>query len=287
MVRCGRFAGTWWSVVVLVALVTTAPVQAQYVGFDRNGYPGDGNLAALRKTFAFAGYWLNVPPGASGNSWAGKRAVVKQAGFGFLVLFNGRMYAQLKGRDAKAMGVQDAQEAVRAARQEGFPARVRVFLDMEEGGRMLPEQVDYIFAWVDAVRAAGMRAGVYCSGIDVDEGGGKTISSARDLAERDRERMKAKHGEERLALWVANDACPPSPGCMVVRYAASAGVPREIKLNTHVWQYAQSPRRMEFSGACPKNTDADGDCYAPKMAHGPETFVDMNVATSADPSGGR
>ena len=30
---------------------------------------------------------------------------------------------------------------------------------------MLPEQKAYIFAWVDAVIAAGFRAGIYCSGI--------------------------------------------------------------------------------------------------------------------------
>src|ERR1700756_749531 len=35
-----------------------------YLGFDRNDYPGDANLAVLRRTFSFTGYWLNVPPGA-------------------------------------------------------------------------------------------------------------------------------------------------------------------------------------------------------------------------------
>jgi hypothetical protein len=36
-----------------------------YLGFDRNDYPGDANLAALRKTFAFSGYWLNNPRGST------------------------------------------------------------------------------------------------------------------------------------------------------------------------------------------------------------------------------
>ncbi len=36
---------------------------ASYLGFDRNDYPGDGNLPALRKSFAFTGFWLNNPPG--------------------------------------------------------------------------------------------------------------------------------------------------------------------------------------------------------------------------------
>ena len=46
---------------------------AAYLGFDRNDYPGDANLRILRHTFSFVGYWLNVPPGAAYNTWAGKR----------------------------------------------------------------------------------------------------------------------------------------------------------------------------------------------------------------------
>ncbi len=43
-----------------------------YLGFDRNDYPGDEALAALRKSFDYVGYWLNNPPGETGDSWAGK-----------------------------------------------------------------------------------------------------------------------------------------------------------------------------------------------------------------------
>ncbi|HEX6465839.1 MAG TPA: hypothetical protein VFZ99_00960, partial [Terriglobales bacterium] len=42
-----------------------------YLGFDRNLYPGDENLALLRKTFSFTGYWLNNPPGEQSNTWLG------------------------------------------------------------------------------------------------------------------------------------------------------------------------------------------------------------------------
>jgi len=42
-----------------------------YLGFDLNTYPGDDALLILRKTFSFAGYWLNSPPGAKQNNWAG------------------------------------------------------------------------------------------------------------------------------------------------------------------------------------------------------------------------
>jgi len=42
---------------------TAEPTRA-YLGFDRNQYPGDANLKALRQTFSYTGYWLNNPPGA-------------------------------------------------------------------------------------------------------------------------------------------------------------------------------------------------------------------------------
>ena len=53
-----------------------------YLGFDRNDYPGDTALPALRSRFAYAGFWLNSPPGTSGNTWTGKRSVLAAHGFG-------------------------------------------------------------------------------------------------------------------------------------------------------------------------------------------------------------
>ena len=68
----------------------TASPQAQqhpaFLGMDRNDYPGDANMELLRKTFVFTGYWLNSPPGASRNTWTGKRTSLQAIGFGFLLL---------------------------------------------------------------------------------------------------------------------------------------------------------------------------------------------------------
>jgi hypothetical protein len=130
------------------------------LGFDRNDYPGDANLAALRQTFSFSGYWLNNPPGANLNTWTSKRPRLQAAGFGFLVLFNGRLYKDLLHNPA-ARGQSDGRTAAGSARREGFPGRTIIFLDIEQGGRMLPEQKAYIYAWVDTVTAAGFRAGLY------------------------------------------------------------------------------------------------------------------------------
>jgi len=273
--------------VICVALPCGAqsepPVSAHhsYLGFDKNEYPGDAALPALRRSFRFAGFWLNNPPGALQNGWTGKRALLKKHGFGFLVLFNGRLDAELKGKDAAALGTADGKAAAAAAAREGFAGNVRIFLDQEEGGRLLPEQAAYLFAWVDAVRAAGARAGVYCSGIDVPDGNG-TISTARDIA--GREEAAAKQG--RLALWVANDACPPAPGCTLKNPPLRLVVTPELRDFVAVWQYAVSPRRAQFSAACPKNDAADQNCYAPGMARTADSVVDLNTADSTDPSEG-
>ena len=272
--------------------------QHSYPGFDRNDYPGHAALPALRKDFRYTGYWLNNPPGEKQNSWMGKRALLKQFGFGFLVLFNGRTDSELRDAESKgpeqmkmsaaALGVADGKAAAAAAAREGFAPNVLIFLDQEEGGRLLPEQAAYLFAWADAVRASGARAGVYCSGIDVPDGGG-TISTARDIVERESLRARNSHesesAERRLRLWIANDQCPPSPGCTLANPAISAAAfPPAVARSTAVWQYAESPRRAQLSAACPANQAPDGNCYAPGLAQSQSTFVDLDTADSSDPS---
>src|SRR6202035_4902712 len=90
----------WKKLPTLIALTlclglsAEAQVQRFYLGMDRNDYPGDAAMAALHKTFAFTGYWLNTPPGADRNTWVGKRQLLQSAGYGFLLLFNGREYAK-------------------------------------------------------------------------------------------------------------------------------------------------------------------------------------------------
>jgi hypothetical protein len=179
---------------------------------------------------------------------------------------------------------------VAAAAREGFPAHVIIFLDQEEGGRLLPEQAAYLFAWADAVRASGARAGVYCSGIEVLEGKG-TISTARDILERE-QRPRGKNlsegkSAERLRLWIADDQCPPSPGCTLAVPRSGSVLSPAVAGSVVAWQYAQSPRRSQFSAACPANYAPDGNCYAPGLAPSANTFIDLNTADSTDPSEGR
>jgi hypothetical protein len=254
--------------------------RAAYLGFDRNDYPGDANLKILRQTFSYTGYWLNDPPGSKTNSWAGKRKVVQAAGFGFLVLFNGRTFAEIKrAGNASKLGNSDAAAAVRAARAEGFPAHTVIFLDQEQGGRLLPEQRAYLHAWIDGVNSAHFTAGVYCSGLPAHEGAGTSVVTAEDI------RKNAGADGRQIEYWVVNDSCPPSPGCAISRKdlsPAASGISF-----ADVWQFSQSPKRPDFAAGCPANYNKDGNCYPPGVNHGLKLPVDLNVANSADPSHGR
>jgi hypothetical protein len=267
---------TW--LMAAVMMVNGAAWAQAFNGMDRNDYPGDTMLGALHKSFSYTSYWLNTPPGAKSNTWTGKRAVLRDRGFGFMLLWNGRLDKELKGKDATSLGRSDAAAAVAAAAREGFPAGALIFLDQEEGGRLLPEQLSYVLAWVDAARRAGWHGGVYCSGLPVDDGNGGTITTAQDI--------ERQAGSWKIPLWVAREECPPSPGCVVESKprlpSAELGLPDAV-----VWQYALSPRRPEFTGGCPKNYAEDNNCYAPGVYHGPYGFVDLDTAASADPSGGR
>jgi hypothetical protein len=194
------------------------------------------------------------------------------------VLFNGRLYADLKSvSHAKALGKADARSAVRAARREGFPERTVIFLDQEQGGRMLPEQKAYLYAWVDAVNAAGFRAGIYCSGIGAKEDDGNTIVTANDI--------RQNAGARKISYFITNDACPPSPGCV---FPSTPPNPAKSSIDfADIWQFAQSPRRKDFASGCPANYNPDGNCYPPGVNPAQHLHVDVDVASSRDPSHGR
>ncbi len=262
-----------------VALLATAPAcPAQnhlYAGFDLNLYPGDAQLPALHKSLSYVGYWLNNPPGARVNQWQGKRSILVQNGFGFLVLFNGHLDADFKHLDPVATGRADAAKAIAGAAAEGFPAKAIIFLDIEEGGRMLPRTAKYVGAWVDALRHSSFLPGVYCSGQEVDDDPGVKISTADDI----------RHQFGDVALWLANDACPPAPGCTLS--TGSLKMDLSGRADAIVWQYSQSPRRPELTRRCAATYAKDGNCYSPDLPKTAKYALDLNLATSPDPSNGR
>ena len=253
---------------------------APFVGFDRNDYPGDDTMSSMHSVFSFTGYWLTNPPGESANTWTGKRELLGSQGWGFLVLANGRLDAEIlkakkQATTPAALGKSDAANAIAAAKREGFPAQTIVFLDQEEGGRLLEEQAAYLLAWTEAVAASNYRAGVYASGQRVQDDPGVWIDTIEDI----RARVK-KGGLHEVAIFNALDQCPPSPGCTIHSKPLSVAP----DLNLTAWQYSQSPRRPEITQSCVATYAADGNCYAPGF---PQVFLDMDAADSADPSHGR
>jgi hypothetical protein len=256
-----------------------------YRGFDRNDYPGDATMQALHGSFAFTGYWLTPPPGDHTNSWVGKRVTLREQGWGFLLLANGRLYKEIlkarrSGTTPAQLGQKDAQVAVAAAKSEGFPAHAVIFLDQEEGGRLLDEQAEYLLAWTEAVAASDYKPGVYASGQPVPDG--PTVSGKQatiDTVEHIRSMVKQQHLHE-VAIYDYQDACPPAPGCTLTPKPLSEAGEPELT----IWQYAQSPRRPEITKACAKTYSADGNCYAPGF---PSLNLDLDAARSADPSTGR
>lgn len=250
---------------------------AAHLGFDLNIYPGNAALAVLRKTFVFGGYWLSPPPGEKSNSWAGKREAVRAQGFGFLLLYRGREIREIKNKKTAAeKGVRDARAAALAAKKDGFPEKAAIFLDIEEGGRLPEAYHEYLRAWAKELAAAGYHAGAYCSGMPVQEEPGVAITTADDI--------RAHAPSQDFAFFVYNDACPPSPGCVFPQAPlppSESGIPYAA-----IWQFAQSPRRMEFTAHCAPGYHADGNCYAPGDK-GHAWFLDIDSATSADPSHGR
>jgi hypothetical protein len=261
-------------------------VNGVYRGLDRNDYPGDSAMYGLHKTFAFTGYWLTNPPGATSNSWIGKRLTLKQQGWGFLVLANGRLDAEiLKSQKSKVaaadLGRKDAAVAVAAAQREGFAAHTTIFLDQEEGGRLLDEQAAYLLAWTQAVAASHYFPGVYASGQPVEDSPGKTITTIADI----RSRVAAGHLHP-IAMFDAQDACPPSPGCTLQAKPLSDSSEPVLSRGGDLiaWQYSQSPRRPDITRSCANTYAPDGNCYAPGF---PTIFLDMDSASSPDPSHGR
>ena len=244
-----------------------------YVGIDRNDYPGDAAMAQLKKEFSFTSYWLTPSPFSKANSWKGKRKVLAGQGWGFLLLARGRaVYSVKTAAGARTRGLADAQEAARVAKAEGFASGAILFLDVEEGGRLPATYHAYLQAWMDEVTAQGYRPGVYCSGLAVDEGGGVSVLTADDI--------RSNEAPRKIAFWVFNDACPPSPGCISLTLPplpSASGVKDAV-----VWQFVRSPREKDSAGNC-AGYAKDGQCYAGGDV-AKKWNLDLNVAASANPS---
>src|SRR5579863_2986450 len=130
-----------------------------------------------------------------------------------------------------------------------------------------------LFFWTRS-KAAGCRAGIYCSGIAAADDG--NVVTAEDI--------RQSAGSRQITYWAINDGCPPAPGCSV---AGNPPNPTHSGVNfAEVWQYAQSPQRKDVAAHC-TNYSRDGNCHPPGAGAIQSLPVDLNSAMSADPSHGR
>jgi len=166
-----------------------------------------------------------------------------------------------------AQNIRHHRDELRCFRTVSFPA------ELARRGRMLPEQKAYIYAWVDAITAAGFRAGVYSSAIPWKND--NNVVTSVDIREH--------AGSRAITYWAINDACPPAPGCAFPQPPPS---PAQSGIAfAEVWQFAQSPRRKDVAAKC-TNYSPDGNCYPPG-SDPTEGHIDVNTATSPDPSHAR
>ena len=97
--------------------------------------------------------------------------------------------------------------------------------------------------------------------------------------------IRENAGGRDIKFFISNDQCGPAPGCV---FPAPPPAPGKSGVAfADVWQYAQSPRRPELTASCRKTYAADGNCYPPGVAASSGLHIDVNSASSPDPSHGR
>ncbi|MCW3477341.1 glycoside hydrolase domain-containing protein [Limobrevibacterium gyesilva] len=137
-----------------------------FPGFDTSEFPGNAEMAWLRANtnLRWCGYYLGPAPSHASTSWMGTRAALQAAGWGIAPVYVGQQIAGPGRHNVSAsQGTIDGNDAAALMRREGFPAGSCVYLDLEDGPPFSAPRTNYVAAWVDAVAAAGLQAGVYCS----------------------------------------------------------------------------------------------------------------------------
>ena len=139
---------------------------AGFAGFDTDIYPHDDQMAWLRANtnLVWCGYYLAPAPSHRDRSWMGKRVTLVAQGWGIAPVYLGQQTTGPGSRDVSAArGTTDGGDAADLMDGEGFPAGSTVFLDLENGPPMTPDQGDFVGAWCDALSARGYQPGIYCS----------------------------------------------------------------------------------------------------------------------------
>ena len=226
-----------------------------YKGFDIDAYPGDTAMSDFwnNTPFSFTGFYLAPAPNHSNTSWMDKKSHLASLGYGFLPIF-----VELQAGDSGlsyAQGQSDASTAANLASQAGFTSTDDViYLDVEQGGLLEQDFIDYIDGWIDyIVNPSIYMPGIYCSYYQTANQIESSSTNAGNL--------------DNIRYWVFNINQPPSPGCTTdtsdspgdsgVSYASS-------------WQYIQS--------------GASSGCL--QTWNGTSLYVDLNLSNYANPSAG-
>ena len=238
--------------------------------------------------FSLHGLLAEHPSGRNARyvDWkAGDRATAY--GFGFLVLFNGRPDAQLRRRDAAALGTADGKAAAAAAAREGFRKMSSSFSIRKRAAGCCRNRT--LICLPGSMRfAAQVRGpeftvrGSTCQRAKVPSTRLGTLWSRRPRGSNVRE-QKVRIQERRTCSFGLPTTSARLRRVARLRLHRLAGVSTPpIADFVTVWQYAQSPFRSEFSASCRARPAPDGNCYATD----PKIFVDLNTARSPDPSDG-
>ena len=261
-------------------------------------------MAALHHTFAFTGYWLTVPPGAEFNQWQGKRALLRDQGWGFLVLANGKLEKEILAAKISpgALGQQrrchsrSSQQRQRVSRhtQSSFSTR-------KKAAALRAPQAAYLLAWVAAVASSDFAPGVYASGQRTEDDPGVFITTIDDIRQRIAASMAGNN-----PIFTASTARlfqPPEP-----TKPSSATSPSSTLQDT----CAPGPRLARLSGQTPSQSRRRAQPHRlailsdppPPLAHAelrrhlrprqpllrpriPHPFLDNDAASTPDPSHGR
>lgn len=139
-----------------------------YLGFDRFSYPGDALMQSLWDSFqdvTFVCLYLAPAPSHPDQSWMNAAPQLQAMGWGLLPTYVGQ---QVIGAGSHTVtpgqGKADAVDASNLAANAGLSDGSFVYLDIENGGQMPTNQVEYVKAWIRELHTnSSYWAGVYCS----------------------------------------------------------------------------------------------------------------------------
>lgn len=144
----------------------TSAVGPHFPGFDTGSFPGEN---VMRKwfghPFVFTGFYLEAPCHNSDRftPYAGHRQLLKDIGWGFVILYVGRQAAGC-GSDklTRDQGLIDAADAIGKTRSEGFPQAATIFLDVERMEVTSSKMVNYMRGWIAGLlQDKSFKPGVY------------------------------------------------------------------------------------------------------------------------------